>query len=88
MNTVFVIGAGASREINMPIGLELKDIIFQAFQLTPYNGPEFTNKDHVVGGAIELHSNEKKSQGKHDKSSFAAIKTICKALPLANSIDK
>jgi hypothetical protein len=71
----------------MPIGLELKDIIFQAFQLTPYNGPELTNKDHVVGGAIELYSNEKKSQGKHDESPFDAIKTICKALPLANSID-
>jgi hypothetical protein len=87
MKTVFVIGAGASAEIGMPIGSELKKIISRTLKLDAHYTDEKPDEKSVVVDAIKYYSENKKSQGTYTKDPFHCALEISKALPLADSID-
>ncbi|GHT79391.1 hypothetical protein FACS1894130_07950 [Spirochaetia bacterium] len=82
MNTVFVIGAGASAEIGMPVGNELKKNITKF--LNQKDRPTETAIKQAIDGSIMLFSNEKG----YDFSNLRTVADkITTALPLAESID-
>ncbi len=87
-NTVFVIGAGASKEVNLPSGEDLKsqisqllDIRFDAF------GSELEHGDHQIVGALKLHVKQPNGQRGDIKPYVHESRHISEALPLAISID-
>jgi hypothetical protein len=85
MNTVFVIGAGASAEIDMPVGNALKKTI--AKFLNQKAPPSETAIIQAIDGAIRLCSMDQTEMD----NAFVNMKTIADkiatALPLAESID-
>lgn len=86
--TVFVVGAGASKELNLPVGEDLKSMIADAL-LVPESGypRRFENVD--IQRAVEALSID--SSG-HDPEEYAgyieAARAIRNALPFALSIDQ
>jgi hypothetical protein len=87
METVFVIGAGASAEIGMPIGSELKKIISRALKFDTHYTDEISEEKSVIVNAIKYYSENKKSQGTYNRNPLHCALEISKALPLADSID-
>lgn len=51
-NTVFVIGAGASKEANLPTGYELKNIISDLLDMR-FDWDKQTSGDNLIKEAIE-----------------------------------
>lgn len=79
--TVFIIGAGASKEVNLPIGSELKKSIANVLTFTTnnsYGGPG--SGDEIIADAFRIKSAEY-------QSFFKASAEICRAMPQAISID-
>jgi hypothetical protein len=87
MKTVFVIGAGASAEVGMPIGSGLKKIISRALEFDTYYTDENTGEKSVVIDAIKYYSKYKESQGTYGRDPLHCALEISEALPLAESID-
>lgn len=87
MKTVFVIGAGASAEIGMPIGSELKKIISRTLNFDSHYIDESPGEKSIVVNAIKYYSENKKSQGTYTRDPLHCALEISKALPLADSID-
>jgi hypothetical protein len=87
MKTVFVIGAGASAEVGMPIGSELKKIISRILKFDSYYTDESPGEKSVVVDAIKYYSENRKSQGTYIRDPLHCALEISKALPLADSID-
>jgi hypothetical protein len=87
MKTVFVIGAGASAEIGLPIGSELKKIISRALKFDTLYTDEKSDEKSVVVDAIKYYSKNKKSQGTYTRDPLHCALEISEALPLADSID-
>jgi hypothetical protein len=85
MNTVFIIGAGASSEIGMPVGNELKKTI--AKFLNQETRPSENSYRDAIDGAVSLHSKERLKTWKEDIRLSTVANKISKALPLAESID-
>ena len=83
-NTVFVVGAGASKEVKLPTGAELKGKIMELldFQPTGVWRSELTKGDPEIWEALNIHTN-----GKDRNSYRIAASAIIKALPQATSID-
>jgi hypothetical protein len=84
MKTVFILGAGASAEIGMPVGNELKGNIADLldFQYTPIR--QLTKKDELITQAFHQYSR------KDTDATYKLIDIahgIAQALPLAISID-
>lgn len=78
MKTVFVIGAGASKEANLPTGIELKSIISKILDfdsLTDYEGSGYTAYQSVC----ILH--------KDNMPVLRKAKQICEGIVLSKSID-
>lgn len=84
-NTVFVIGAGASKEANLPTGYELKNIISDLLDIR-FDWDKQTSGDHLIKQALHQHLQEKfvslDINPYLDQAHF-----IKNALPLAISID-
>ncbi|MAL40612.1 hypothetical protein [Thalassospira sp.] len=59
--TVFVIGAGASKEFNLPVGLELRDIISDKLNILYSDGVSFSNGDRAIDIALRRHSDNNRS---------------------------
>lgn len=79
--TVFVIGAGASKEVNLPIGSELKKSIRDILTFTGenfYGGPG--TGDEIIANAFQARSRDYQSL-------VEASVEICKAMPQSLSID-
>jgi hypothetical protein len=78
--TLFVVGAGASKEFNLPLGFDLKHQIAVAL----YQPPE----DRSAKGGIVMAVQTYIQQNRLDYNAiWAKAKTIAGALPLAGSID-
>lgn len=82
--TVFIIGAGASKEVNLPVGSELKKTIAKILTFTGENIYGYPlNGDLTIIKAISSISSGKNQA----QSIFNACDVICKAMPMAPSID-
>jgi regulator of RNase E activity RraB len=86
-NTVFVIGAGASKEANLPTGYELKSKISQLLDIRFPNGYQQTSGDYVITTALRrLVQNPEGRSGDINPYLHEAWH-IRDALPQAISID-
>lgn len=87
-NTVFVIGAGASKEVNLPSGNELKDKIVELLDIrfSPM-GRGQEHGDYEIVGALRLVVQDPNG-GRGDINPYLyEARHISEALPLAISID-
>ncbi|WP_430472933.1 hypothetical protein ACQ0MK_12765 [Thalassospira lucentensis] len=50
--TVFVIGAGGSKEFNLPVGLQLRDIISEKLNILYSDGVTLSNGDKAIDNAL------------------------------------
>ena len=82
---VFVIGAGASKEVNLPIGEELKTDICKLLNFT------FEGYEHKTGDSVIVDSLRKLTQHEPNNKRLEQYvdngRHICRALPQALSID-
>ena len=82
---VFVVGAGASKEVGLPVGSELKDRIANALDIRYGNGYNQTKGDHLIHGAFKLLTSK---QDTGDINLYLeASQHIAEAMPQAQSID-
>ena len=79
--TLFVVGAGASCEVNLPMGAELKDII--AKLNIRFEGGQQATGDNQIGQSLR-HCGRQDAQF---ASYLTASRQIAAAMPLALSID-
>jgi hypothetical protein len=82
--TVFVVGAGASKEVGLPIGEELKNEITQILNIETSNG-SLTSGDSLMYEA--MHQCGRSYEGLSFAGLASASKRIRAAMPLAPSID-
>jgi len=82
---IFILGAGSSHELDMPLGSDLKHEIASLYSSHTFNIPEqMKNKQKLLGKALELI----KIQDKLPTDYFEeAINIISNSLPFAESID-
>jgi hypothetical protein len=83
---LIVVGAGASKEFNLPIGNELKDQIGQSLNFRSENGSTFRLKsgDSLIADAMNLEAREPNSDY---QLLWNAAGHIHQAIPQAQSID-
>ncbi|MBB2835199.1 UNVERIFIED_ORG: hypothetical protein GGD51_005377 [Rhizobium esperanzae] len=83
--TVFIVGAGASREINFPMGAELTGIIANKVRIAFSNGRDHVSGDIRVIGAIRHQLNQ---NGERDGNPYyRAGREIASGMAQAISID-
>jgi hypothetical protein len=87
-HTVFVIGAGASKELLLPIGSELKTIISQALNFNCEYGGR-TSGDQLIFEAIEksLHSFPKKNKNELLDAAQRIKDGLIQSISIDNFID-
>ena len=88
MNTesVYIIGAGASKEADLPTGIELKSIISKLLNFK-FDGYEMTSGDYIIKNALQEHV-KKPDGNRGDINPYLKEALHIKgALPLAISID-
>ncbi|OAZ13425.1 hypothetical protein [Thalassospira indica] len=83
--TVFVVGAGASYEFGLPLGVSLKDIISGKLRFSFNHRPMPETGDITLALQIKQMANE--TDGFSQAEYFRAAEAICRGLPLAISID-
>lgn len=76
--TLFVVGAGASYEVGLPIGSGLKECIVNALSYKPREG---SISDEIIGRALDIANNRNRSLY------IQACQHICEAMPQVISID-
>lgn len=81
--TVFVVGAGASAELDLPVGSQLKDIIAQKLDIRYTDGLRLTSGDYRIVDAIKNLT----SNGQGQNAYYDAGRSIANAMPLSISID-
>ena len=85
--TLFVVGAGASKEAGLPLGQDLKKKIANVLDFEDYGFQGYKANDPLAHEALKFHNQEndngKDLLGLHMKAS----KRICKAMSSAPSID-
>jgi hypothetical protein len=87
--TVFVVGAGASRELELPIGEGLKSWIAQAIRIAPNNAVSSFSDRHVEAAVRSYVGEEEPANRRAAYDKFVEAATvITKALPFALSIDQ
>ncbi|MFZ6843248.1 hypothetical protein [Undibacterium sp. RuTC16W] len=86
ISVTFVVGAGASKEINMPIGSELKSLIARSLDCRPNISQPNQASDKIKSSLYEI---TQKNQGKtgNIEDYLSASQLISRAMPLAISID-
>ena len=82
-NTVYVIGAGASCEIDMPVGNELKDLIAKTL-LMKFGKYDIEGGNHDLYRALKLHTKDEKTEL---NEYLVECRHISDNMPLAISID-
>lgn len=82
--TTFVIGAGCSKELNFPLGDELKGQIANLVNVYYERGFDLRSGDVNIVEAIRQHANR---HGHNANDYYAQGRVIAGALPLAISID-
>ena len=88
--TVFIIGAGASAEVGLPTGIELKKQISESLNISYDDYGNVIKGDKVIGDAIKIKCNEHKIPFLIDNEYDEYVKAFLKIrnhLPLAASID-
>ena len=85
MKTVFIIGAGASKEVGLPTGEELKEKIIQLLNIR-FKLDRRETGDDIITGALFEKVKEKRVQGDINPYLYEAWH-IRDALPQAGSID-
>lgn len=83
--TVFVVGAGASSEANLPVGAELKETIADKVDIR-FDFMRLKSGDPLITEALRRQSQSDKSQNAMEKYQKACWR-IAAALPQAMSID-
>jgi len=84
--TLFVIGAGASNEVNLPTGKKLKEKIRNSINFE-FSGRNLERGNPNIFQAILSNMQKNSISGKNLDDYLDACKQICNALPLAISID-
>jgi len=82
---VFVIGAGASKEANLPTGYELKEIISRLLNI--HFDYRQKSGDHLIANALRKHVEDVSTQQNDINAYLSEARHIGDALPLAISID-
>jgi len=83
--TVFIVGAGASKEFGLPVGAELKNAIAYKVNIAFQNGYDQSSGDKKIVEAIRLMLDER---GQRDINPLCqAGRIIASAMPQAISID-
>jgi hypothetical protein len=82
--TVFVVGAGASREAGLPIGSELKQLITDKLRIRYEITGKLTSGDHLIGRAITHCAMAEKSD---PNEYLIECWHVAAAMPLSPSID-
>jgi hypothetical protein len=86
--TVFIVGAGASKEAGLPIGSELKKLIAAALDIKVTRGsPQLISGDHDIYEALRRTADHDSTQRDLLRSLQSACWKIRDAMPLAISID-
>lgn len=86
--TVFIVGAGASKEVGLPIGSELRDRIANALDIQVARGvPQLISGDDLIYEALKLTASQNPTQRDLARSLQAACWKIRDAMQLAISID-
>lgn len=84
-NTLLVIGAGASAEVDFPVGTGLTSDIATALGLEVGWGHDVRSGDRLIYEALITHAN--KHQKKDIRPYLAAAQRVSRAVPLTPSID-
>jgi hypothetical protein len=84
--TVFIIGAGASKEANLPTGYELKSIIATLLNIQFSDPYEQTSGDRIIREALKMYVQNKENSSNINPYLKAAW-LICDAMPQSISID-
>ncbi len=84
-NIVIVIGAGASCEVGLPVGSELKNKIIELLNLR-YEYGVLKSGDQLIADALKKYTHQINAPDDYESYRVEAIK-LCRALPLAISID-
>jgi hypothetical protein len=85
--TVFVVGAGASKEVKLPIGSELKEAIASALDLRFHIGGQHVSGDLLLFEAIRALAQNDLPLQLDTQPYMAAARRICDGMPQAASID-
>ena len=81
--TVFIVGAGASAELGLPVGSQLKDTIANKLNIRYDDGFSLTSGDYRIAQAIKTLT----SNGRGQNDYYSAGRSITDAMPLSISID-
>lgn len=84
---VIVVGAGASREVNLPTGQELKEKIAGLLDIRFSDGYRRSSGDHLIHAALELHLQRQVPPSRDINPHLHASWRIRDAMPQAISID-
>jgi hypothetical protein len=85
---VFIVGAGASKEVDLPIGSDLKKSIAKALDIqVKHGGYQLTTGDHDIFQALRLTADQNPTQRDLLRSLQSACWKIRDAMPQASSID-
>lgn len=87
LKTVFIIGAGASKEVNLPIGSELKQLIATALNIQYTRGNSRISGDRVIAEALGLAAAAQNPPLRDINPYLDAGWLIRDAMPQAISID-
>lgn len=85
--TVFIIGAGASKEANLPIGSELKKSIAKALDIRFKDGLQMTSGDDYIVRALHVAVEASIPPTRDITPFLSACRRIRDAMPQAMSID-
>jgi len=81
--TVFVIGAGASNEVGLPIGSQLKDLIIEALSFRATRFGVYVNGNETLNNILASKSQDQEQQNQY----VSAALELCEALQHPQSID-
>ncbi|SFR94756.1 hypothetical protein SAMN05216570_1046 [Dyella sp. OK004] len=85
--TVFVVGAGASAELGLPIGIQLKEQISTLLNFHFQNGQRVQGGDDLIYEACYISARAKSTQVVDINPYIKAGRTIQRAMPVSISID-
>lgn len=85
--TLFVVGAGASKEASLPTGEELKDTIAEKVDIKFEFGNKQISGDHQIMEALRQHVKDEEGRPGDINPYLHAGWRICDAMPQATSID-
>ncbi|MGB0219183.1 MAG: hypothetical protein ACPGJF_07620 [Sinimarinibacterium flocculans] len=87
-NTTLIIGAGSSKEFNLPVGDELKSDIAGLLDIQMDSHNRIHGGDKLIKDALRVHSSRRDPGGGSYKQHLLAARWIVRAMPQAASIDQ